>query len=311
MPHGWVVLDKPENLSSAAAVARVRRLFAAAKAGHGGTLDPLATGLLPIALGEATKTVDAVMAGEKTYRFTVAWGAETATGDREGVVTATSPVRPDRSAIADALQQFIGIIEQTPPAYSALKVGGRPAYELARAGETVTLAPRRVTVASLELGDVEADAATFEVRCGKGLYVRSLARDLARALDTCGHVVMLRRTAVGPFGATDMIPLAKLEELGHKGAGREAIFAALHPLRTALDDIPALALGEAEAKRLRQGQSVSLRSPVATPDHDTVLVLNGDIPIALASVRSGVISPKRVFNLEAALPLEKETSRCR
>ena len=311
MPHGWIVLDKPEGLSSAAAVGRVRRLFVASKAGHGGTLDPLATGLLPIALGEATKTVDAVMAGDKTYRFAVAWGVETSTGDREGEVTETSAVRPDRLAIAAVLDRFTGLIEQTPPAYSAIKVGGRPAYALARAGEAVTLAPRRVTVKALSLCSLESATATFEVRCGKGLYVRSLARDLARALGTRGHVAMLRRTAVGPFAEADMIPLAKLEELGHKGAGREAIFAALRPLRTALDDIPALALGEAEAKRLRQGQAVTMLSPDATPDHDTVLVLNGEVPIALASVRSGVLSPKRVFNLEAASPPEKETSRCR
>jgi len=296
-PSGWVVLDKPLHMSSAHATARVRRLFGAAKAGHGGTLDPLATGLLPIALGEATKTVEQVMGGRKTYRFTVAWGAETTTGDLEGEPAERSPVRPSAEEIRAVLASFQGRIDQIPPAFSAIKIRGTPAYERARAGEAVDLVARSVVIESLSLLEAADEAAHFEVTCGKGLYVRSLARDLARAVGSRGHVAMLRRTAVGPFAETDMIPLEKLEEFGHKDPGCKAILTVLRPLRTALDDIPALALSDADARRLRQGQSVTMRAPVASPDHETVLVLNGDHPIALANVKDGVVSPKRVFNL--------------
>jgi tRNA pseudouridine55 synthase len=294
---GWVVLDKPLGLSSTAAVARVRKLFVAKKAGHGGTLDPLATGILPIALGEATKTVDWVMAGPKTYEFTLRWGVETSTGDLEGHATATSAERPSAEAIRSILPQFLGPIEQVPPAYSAVKIGGERAYALARKGEKVAPDPRIVEIHSLDLLEASRDDAMFVLRCGKGTYVRSLAQDLGRRLGCLGHVAALRRTSVGPFTAAQMISLAKLEQFSHNGVGRKAILTALLPLRTALDDIPALALGEVEAKRLRQGQPLKM-GPAEFPwGHRPVLVLHGEKPVALAFLKDGILRPKRIFNL--------------
>jgi tRNA pseudouridine55 synthase len=284
-------------MTSTAAVARVRRLFAASKAGHGGTLDPLATGLLPIALGEATKTVSVVMDGAKTYRFTVRWGAETSTGDLEGAIIAVSSLRPAEEAIRSVLPDFVGTIGQVPPAYSAIKIAGERAYARARQGEEVVLPSRMVQVHALELFSAGPEEAVLELRCGKGTYVRSLARDLGRRLGCLGHVVSLRRLAAGPFTESHMISLAKLEEFSHNGAGRKAILTALRPLRTALDDIPALALSEAEARRLKQGQPVTVRAAGVPPEQQMVLVLDGDTPVALAAVKDGVLRPKRVFNL--------------
>ena len=198
--HGWLIIDKPLGRSSAQVVAAVRRITGAAKAGHGGTLDPLATGVLPIALGEATKTVSYVMDGSKAYRFTLRFGEARTTDDREGAVTETSPARPTDAEIRAVLPRFTGLIEQVPPAFSALKVDGVRAYRLARAEEAVALAPRQVRIDRLELiARPDADTAEFLVRSGKGAYMRSLARDIARALGTVGHVAALRRTAVGPF----------------------------------------------------------------------------------------------------------------
>ena len=294
---GWLVLDKPLGLSSAAAVARVRRALGVAKAGHGGTLDPLATGVLPIALGEATKTMSFVMNGAKIYRFKLRWGAETSTDDLEGEVTATSPQRPTPEMLARVLPEFRGIILQVPPAFSAIKVEGERAYARARRGSQLLLAPREVEIKSLELLSVTPDEAEFALRCGKGTYVRAIARDLGRRLGCFAHIVELRRVACGPFTEADMISLAKLEEFGHNTAGRKAIASALRPLRTALDDIPALALSEAEAGRLRQGQPVRLRAPETQPERSTVLVLDGDKPVALADVEHGIVRPRRVFNL--------------
>jgi len=252
---GWVVLDKPVGPGSTQAVSRVRRLFGAQKAGHGGTLDPLASGVLPIALGEATKTVPFVMDGRKEYRFTLCFGVARATDDAEGAVTATSDVRPSDEAIRAALPRFIGEIEQMPPAYSALKVEGRRAYDLARAGTAGALRPRRVAIERLELlGRPDPDHAEFAVACGKGTYIRALGRDLARALGTVGHLSALRRTAAGPFREEAAISLSKLEALGHI----PALFGVLAPVSTALDDIPALALTGDEANRLR---SEALREP--------------------------------------------------
>jgi tRNA pseudouridine55 synthase len=294
---GWLVLDKPLGLSSAAAVAHVRRALAVSKAGHGGTLDPLATGVLPIALGEATKTMSFVMNGPKAYRFKLRWGAETSTDDLEGEVTATSPQRPTPEMLARVLPEFRGIILQVPPAFSAIKVEGERAYARARRGSQLLLAPREVEIKSLELLSVTPDEAEFALRCGKGTYVRAIARDLGRRLGCFAHIVELRRVACGPFTEADMISLAKLEEFGHNTAGRKAIASALRPLRTALDDIPALALSEAEAGRLRQGQPVRLRAPGTQPERSTVLVLDGDKPVALADVEHGIVRPRRVFNL--------------
>ncbi|MBN9516890.1 MAG: tRNA pseudouridine(55) synthase TruB [Alphaproteobacteria bacterium] len=290
---GWVVLDKPEGLGSTPAVSRVRRLFGAQKAGHGGTLDPLASGVLPIALGEATKTVPFVMDGRKEYRFTLRFGEARSTEDREGEVTATSEARPDDSAIAAALPAFLGEIEQMPPVFSALKVDGRRAYDLARAGEVVELKPRRVLIERLEfLGRPDRDHADFVVGCGKGTYIRSLGRDLALALGTVGHLSMLRRTAAGPFTEAAAISLPKLEALGHI----PALFGALAPVATALDDIPALAVTEAQADRLRQGQPVLLTRD-APPSGALVRAEAGDRLVALVRSDGAALQPVRVFNL--------------
>ena len=293
----WLVLDKPLGVTSAAAVARVRRALGVAKAGHGGTLDPLATGVLPIALGEATKTMSFVMDGPKAYRFKLRWGAETMTDDLEGEVTATSPARPSADAVAKLLPGFHGRVLQVPPPYSAIKVAGERAYARARQGAQISLAPRQVKIDALELVSATQDEAVFALRCGKGTYVRAIARDLGRRLGCFAHVVELRRLAAGPFTEADMISLANVEEFGHNTAGRKAVISALRPLRTALDDIPALALSEAEAGRLKQGQPVRLWAPGAQPERHTVLVLDGDKPVALAAVEDGVIRPRRVFNL--------------
>lgn len=290
---GWVVLDKPVGLGSTQAVGKVRRLFGAQKAGHGGTLDPLASGILPIALGEATKTVPFVMDGRKEYRFTLRFGEARSTEDAEGEVTATSEARPDDAAIAASLPAFTGEITQTPPAFSALKIDGKRAYDLARAGETVELKPRQVLIERLELtGRPDRDHADFVVQCGKGTYIRSLGRDLALALGTVGHLSMLRRTVVGPFREEGSISLSKLEALGHI----PALFGALAPVATALDDIPALAMTEAQADRLRQGQPVILTRDAPPSGALVRAELDGRL---VALVRSDGVSlqPVRVFNL--------------
>jgi tRNA pseudouridine55 synthase len=277
----------------------VRWLFAAEKAGHGGTLDPLATGILPIALGEATKTVPFVMDGRKLYRFTVRWGEERDTDDAEGRVTETSESRPDDSMIRAALPAFTGTIEQTPPRFSAIKIAGERAYDLARDGEAVELAPRQVEIVRLELtARPDPDHATFEAECGKGTYVRAIARDLGRKLGCFGHVSALRRVAVGPFGEETMIPLAELEAMCQKAAAGEVSLAdALLPVETALDDIPALAVSRADAARLQRGQAVLLRGRDAPIFTGTVYVTAGGQLQALADVDRGEIVPKRVFNL--------------
>ena len=290
---GWVVLDKPLGMGSTQAVGKVRWLFAAEKAGHGGTLDPLATGVLPIALGEATKTVPFIMDGRKEYRFTLRFGEARATDDGEGDVTATSDVRPTDEAIRTALGQFIGDIEQMPPAFSALKIGGQRAYDLARAGEPVDLKPRTVTIDRLELlARPDADHADFVVGCGKGTYIRSLGRDLARALGTVGHLSALRRTAVGPFREEAAISLPKLEALGHI----PPLLGALVPVATALDDIPALALTGTQADRLRHGQPVLLTRD-APPSGTLVRAETGSKLVALVRSDGAALQPVRVFNL--------------
>ena len=290
---GWVVLDKPLGLGSTQAVGKVRWLFAAEKAGHGGTLDPLATGVLPIALGEATKTVPFIMDGHKEYRFTLRFGEARATDDGEGDVTATSDVRPIDEAIRTALGQFIGDIEQMPPAFSALKIGGQRAYDLARAGEPVELKPRTVTIDRLELlARPDADHADFVVGCGKGTYIRSLGRDLAKALGTVGHLSALRRTAVGPFREEAAISLPKLEALGHI----PPLLGALVPVATALDDIPALALTGTQADRLRHGQPVLLTRD-APPSGTLVRAETGSKLVALVRSDGAALQPVRVFNL--------------
>jgi tRNA pseudouridine55 synthase len=290
---GWVILDKPVGLGSTPAVSRVRRLFGAQKAGHGGTLDPLASGVLPIALGEATKTVPFVMDGRKEYRFTLRFGQARSTEDAEGEVTATSDLRPTDAEIRRALAAFVGEVEQVPPAFSALKIEGKRAYDLARAGQPVDLKPRRVLIERLELlGRPDADHADFVVSCGKGTYIRSLGRDLALSLGTVGYLSALRRTAVGPFREEAAISLPKLEALGHI----PALLGALAPVATALDDIPALALTEAQADRLRQGQPVLLTRD-APPSGALLRAEAGSRLVALVRSDGASLQPVRVFNL--------------
>ncbi len=251
--NGWVIVDKPIGVSSAHAVARVRRTLDAMKAGHAGTLDPLATGVLPVALGEATKTITYLLDASKSYRFTLRWGIATATDDAEGAVIEESEVRPETPAIRAALPAFTGQIAQTPPAFSAVKIDGKRAYAIARADGDPKLQPRTVRIESIELDEVvDEDHAVFLVTCGKGTYMRALARDLARALGTVGHVADLRRIAVGPFNEEMAISLEEFASLGHSAAAMGHLLA----VETVLDDIPALAVTESEASRLRAGQPV-------------------------------------------------------
>ncbi len=306
--HGWLVLDKPVGLTSTQALGKVRRLLNAAKAGHVGTLDPLATGVLPLAFGEATKTVPLLEGAEKTYRFTIQWGRSTDTLDAEGDVTGQSDVRPAREAIEAALPQFLGEILQAPPAYSAVKIDGKRAYDLARAGQDVAPEPRPVQIHELFLTDTpDADHAVLEMRCGSGTYVRSLARDLASALGAEGHVSALRRIRTGPFGEAQSIPMDALEDLAHKARVLEA----LEPVQTALDDIPALAVTGEEAFKLKQGRPIVLlprqaqelkarARPRRIAGKDAsrwALALLNDEPVALGDARAGKLTPLRVFNL--------------
>jgi tRNA pseudouridine55 synthase len=297
--HGWIVLDKPIGMTSTHAVAVVKRLFQAKRAGHAGTLDPLASGGLPIALGEATKTVPYVMDGRKRYRFMVCWGEERDTDDTEGRVTHTSAVRPTSEAIRELLPRFTGVIEQIPPKYSAIKVQGERAYDLARDGARVELAPRPVEIHYLSLvNQPDRDLALFEAECGKGTYVRALARDIGRILKCYGHICGLRRTLVGPFGESDMIPLEQLQALCDRAASGEGSLAdALLPVETALDDIPALAVTRADAARLHRGQAVLLRGRDAPNCSGTVYVTVAGRLLALAEIGNGELIPKRVFNL--------------
>lgn len=297
--HGWIILDKPVGMTSTHAVSIVKRLFAAKRAGHAGTLDPLASGCLPIALGEATKTVPFVMDGRKAYRFSVRWGEERDTDDAEGRVVATSEARAREEEIRELLPQFIGSIEQVPPRFSAIKIGGERAYDMARDGEDVALKPRPVDIHRLDLVEVpDPDHALFEAECGKGTYVRALARDMGRLLGCHGHVAALRRTSVGPFTEQDMIPLERLESLCHRAAAGELSLAqVLLPVETALDDIPALAISKADAARLQRGQAVLVRGRDAPVFRGVIYVTASGRLIALAEVDRGEIVPKRVFNL--------------
>ena len=296
--HGWVVFDKPLNMSSTQAVGKIRWLFDAEKAGHGGTLDPLATGLLPIALGEATKTVQWAMDGRKTYNFRVKWGAETETDDLEGAITAQSDQRPSHISIESILNQFLGEITQVPPIYSALKIDGERAYDLARAGEKPEMTPRLVMVKELRLLDASnPDHADFETVCGKGTYIRALARDIGRALGCLGHLTLLRRTQVGSFTEKDMISLETLEELRHRPDGEDALKGAMRSIVTVLDGIPALAVMDQDAAKLRQGESVLLRGANAPVSCEAVLVNHDGRPLGICEISQGSLKTKRLFNL--------------
>jgi tRNA pseudouridine55 synthase len=299
---GWICLDKPYDLTSTHAVSRVRRAFNAQKAGHAGTLDPLATGILPIALGEATKTVPYLVDADKTYRFTIAWGATTATYDREGEVTAESDVRPSVAAVEAALPAFVGEISQVPPAYSAIKVDGERSYDLARAGQAVELAARIVSVHSARVAEApDPDHITLEIECGKGTYVRAIARDLADMLGACGHVSDLRRTRVGGFTEQNAVTLEFLEDLGYGPRQSELLL----PVETALDDIPELAVTDEDAFRLKQGRAIVLvPRQVETlkarlkPGSRVVSAMTGGSVVALCEMRAGRLEPTRVFHLE-------------
>ncbi|MGC6536751.1 MAG: tRNA pseudouridine(55) synthase TruB [Candidatus Puniceispirillaceae bacterium] len=289
--HGWLVLDKPVGISSAAAVGIVRRLFGGIKAGHGGTLDPLASGILPIALGEATKTTSYVMGAEKSYEFALRWGEQTATDDAEGDVIARSDVVPEAADITATLGSFIGLIDQTPPAYSAIKIDGKRAYALARDGkEMPKLAARQIRIDDFTLLSANGHEARFQVHCGKGAYIRSLARDLGLKLGTVAHVTELRRIAVGQFNLENAISLDLLEELGHSAAASPYVI----PVIAALDDIPALAITTEEAKKLRFGQ---LLAPHPELDRSQIYkaVCDGHL-IALVEAHDEGVKPLRVFN---------------
>jgi len=288
---GWVVLDKPYNMTSTQAVGKIRWLFGAAKAGHAGTLDPLATGNLPIALGEATKAVPQVQDGTKIYRFAIAWGAATTTDDTEGEVIATSDVRPKRSALEAILPQFTGTIMQRPPIFSALKIDGERAYDLARAGEIVELAPREIDVDAIAIIEHGPEQTILEVTCGKGTYVRSLARDMAEVLGTRGHVSMLHRAAVGPFRDSDALTIDQLEALD-----LEARDALLKPVWAGFTDLPEIRLDPHQATAVRHGNAVLLTGANAPAQLDECWVsFKGDV-LATGSVEYGQFQPRRVFN---------------
>jgi tRNA pseudouridine55 synthase len=303
--HGWVILDKPSGITSTQAVAQVRRIFNAQKAGHAGTLDPLATGILAIALGEATKTVPYVQDAAKIYRFTARWGESRDSDDAEGKVTGTSDERPGRDAIEAILPRFTGSLSQTPPAYSAIKIQGERAYDLARDGEEVTLEPRQVQVHEARIVGVAPNTAEFEILCGKGTYVRSWVRDIALALGTLGYVSALRRTRIGAFQEKDAVRLETLTPFMHSPAA----FAYLKPLSTALDGIPALAITGSDTVRIRSGNPILIRANLFARMKDGFAGDDGlqgrivflrdeaDAPVALAEIADGELRPFRVFQL--------------
>jgi tRNA pseudouridine55 synthase len=297
--NGWLVLDKPVGMTSTHAVSVVKRLLQAKRAGHAGTLDPLASGLLPIALGEATKTVPFVMDGRKVYRFTVRWGEERDTDDAEGRATETSVERPTPEAVRALIPRFSGLIEQVPPRFSAVKIGGERAYDLARDGEVVELAPRSVEIHHIELVETpDPDHSVLAAECGKGTYVRALARDMGRALGCFGHVTALRRTAVGPFTeqiATDLEALQRMVQ----PAAEDSIASvpAILPVEAGLAALPALRVSAADAGRLARGQAVLLRGRDAPVMEGWVSVSAHGGLVALAQVEKGELRPRRIFNL--------------
>jgi tRNA pseudouridine55 synthase len=287
--HGWVVLDKPAGMTSTHAVSRLKRIFNAKKAGHAGTLDPLATGVLPVAFGEATKTVPFVQDGEKVYRFTVRWGAETDTGDSDGRVAAHSNARPAAAGILALLPRFTGTIQQQPPSYSAIKIKGERAYDLARGGQAPLLSPRPVTIHALDLVNTRPDEAIFEACCGKGTYVRAIARDLGRSLGCYGHVSALRRTRVGPFFEADA---ATLQDLDDDASCAQA----LRRVEAGLMALPRVMVDRDSAAKLRRGQSILLRGHDAPFDGFAYAACCG-VAIAVGVVEKGELIPGRVFNL--------------
>lgn len=295
--HGWVVLDKPLNMTSTQAVGAVRRAFNAQKAGHAGTLDPLATGILPIALGEATKTVPFAVDGEKAYRFTVRWGAETTTDDAEGPVLHASDVRPSVSDIEALLPRFIGDIMQTPPVFSAIKIDGARAYDLARDGEEVILQARPVFIERFALIEHIDDATSvFEAECGKGTYVRALARDMGRLLGCYGHVIALRRTRVGPFDEATAVTMEQITSAAARGDD-DSVLKLLAPVEMALADLPELLVSQTDAASLVRGQAVLIRGRDAPVLSGPAYATSKGRLIALGELDKGALHPTRVFNL--------------
>jgi tRNA pseudouridine55 synthase len=286
--NGWIILDKGVGMTSTHAVAVVKRGLSAKKAGHAGTLDPLASGILPIALGEATKTVPFIMDGRKSYVFTVAWGEETNTDDAEGEVVGQTDLVPEPSAIEALLPRFIGQVQQVPPRFSAIKIAGERAYDLAREGEVVELQPRTVEIDRIELIHHEGNRSVLEADCGKGTYVRAIARDLGRALGCLGHIAALRRTRVGPFTEADAVVVDDLAT--DPGA--------LRPVESALHDIPSIAVSRDMAGRLMRGQSIILRGRDAPISGKIYATCNG-VLVAVGDVEKGELVPHRVFNLGA------------
>jgi tRNA pseudouridine55 synthase len=286
--NGWIVLDKGVGMTSTHAVAAVKRLLSAKKAGHAGTLDPLASGILPIALGEATKTVPFVMDGRKSYVFTVTWGAETNTDDAEGDVVERTGRTPCRADIESLLPRFTGFIEQVPPRFSAIKIQGERAYDLAREGEMVELQPRTVEIDRLSVIGHASDHTVLEADCGKGTYVRAIARDLGRALGCLGHISALRRTRVGPFTEHDAVVV---DDVATDPA-------ALKPVEAALGEIPSISVSRDMATRLMRGQSIILRGREA-PLAGKIYATCGGVLVAVGDVEKGELVPHRVFNLRA------------
>ncbi len=296
--NGWLILDKPAAMTSTAALNKVKRLFNARKAGHAGTLDPLATGVLPIAFGEATKTVPYVVDSQKSYRFTVRWGVETTTDDSEGETVEESPKRPSRADIEAELHAFRGEIEQTPPRFSAVKVEGARAYDLAREGEAFELRSRIVEIDRLEItGMPDQDTCVFEADCGKGTYVRAIARDLGRALGCYGHICALERTRVGPFLVEDALTLEEIEAASDEEEGFQALTALLAPVHAALTDMVEIRLSSNDAARVRRGQPVLLRGRDAPVLDETVFATSRGTLVAIGDVTQGEFTPLRVFNL--------------
>lgn len=303
--NGWIILDKPSGITSAHAVAKVKRVLRPAKIGHAGTLDPLASGILPLALGEATKTVSFMMDAGKAYSFEVTWGQETDSDDIMGAVTSSSDKRPSELEIKAILQEFIGDIQQQPPSYSAIKVDGKRAYDLARQGQAVELKSRTITVHSLEMTSYSPEKASFICYCGKGTYIRSLARDMGRKMGCLGHISVLRRLKVGNFMENHAISLEFLEKMGHKDRPEDFDLGFLLPVESALDDIPAMEVDSTQALLLTRGQVIALPSTVSITEEDAQASL-ADRPwlvradgkaIAICRITEGKVKPVRVFNL--------------
>ena len=306
---GWVILDKPVGMGSTEAVSKVKWLFQAEKAGHAGTLDPLASGMLPIALGEATKTVPYVQDGAKVYRFTIAWGEERSTDDLEGPVTKTSELRPAETAIRDLLPKYTGVIMQAPPQFSAIKISGERAYDLARAGENVEIPEREVEIGRFDLIEMRPDGSTvFEIECGKGTYVRSLARDMGRDLGCFGHIAELRRVEVDPFTPEDFVTVAELEAARFGEAGQAAWEEAGKPLPdfgaidgllvdtgAALECLPQVAISDEAANRIRLGNPIVIRGRDAPVEAEEACATARGRLVAIGAIEAGMFKPKRVF----------------